>query len=182
MFLYSKIFKVKTQEQFTSQKVQEEQHEELVHEESEEEHVHACCHHDLKDHKFDWKHPVVHCLKITVYIFIFNLIFGGFVEIIGEDNLTAFLTSSNALQPLVAILIGFIPNCASSVVLTELFLMNGLSFGAVVAGLCVNAGLGLIVLLKENKNKKENLFIALSIAIPSLIFGYLIHFLPITLI
>jgi hypothetical protein len=60
--------------------------------------------------------------------------------------------------------------------------MNGLSFGAIVAGLCVNAGLGLIILLKENKNKKENLFIILSIAIPSLIFGYILHFLPINLI
>ena len=175
MFLYSKMFKYQTtQTNFAA-------HEDTHHEEQPES-IHACCHHDLVDHKFDWKHPVVHCLKISVYIFIFNLIFGGLVEIVGEDNLTAFLASSHVFQPLFAVLIGLIPNCASSVVLTELYLMQGLSFGAIVAGLGVNAGLGFIVLLKENKNKKENLFIALTITIASLAFGYALHFLPINLI
>lgn len=178
MFLYSKIFKSVNHKLLISQ--HDTHHND--HEEYEEKHIHACCNHDLENHKFDWKHPIVHCLKISLYIFIFNLIFGAIVEIVGEDNLTSFLQSSNVLQPLFALIIGFIPNCASSVVLTELFLMNGLSFGAVVAGLSVNAGLGLIVLLKENKSKKENLFIILSIAIPSLIFGYALHFIPINLI
>lgn len=182
MFFYSKVFKLSN-----SKQIQDTNHDDLhnAHEEDEhheEKHIHACCNHDLEDHKFDWKHPIIHCLKISLYIFIFNLIFGAIVEVVGEDTLTTFLQSSSALQPLLAIIIGFIPNCASSVVLTELFLMNGLSFGAVVAGLSVNAGLGLVVLLKENKNKKENLFVALSIAIPSLIFGYVLHFLPINLI
>ena len=143
-----------------------------------EKHVHACCHHDLNDHKFDWKHPLVHSLKITLYIFIINLIFGLLVEYIGENKIMNFLSSSYALQPILALLIGLIPNCASSVVLTELYLMGGISFGAIVAGLSVNAGLGLLVLLKENKNKKENVFIILMLIIPSLIFGYALHFLP----
>ena len=103
---------------------------------------------------------------------------GGIIELVGEDNLTNFLSSNHALQPILALLIGFIPNCASSVVLTELYISGGLSFGAIVAGLSVNAGLGLMVLFKENKNKKENLFIVLMLLIPSLIFGYLLHFLP----
>jgi len=173
MFLYSKIFK-QTLASNSLNENETSQHD--------EKHVHACCNHDLEDRHFDWKHPIIHCLKISLYIFIFNLIFGSIIELVGEDNLTSFLSSSSALQPLLAVVIGFIPNCASSVVLTELYLMNGLSFGAIVAGLSVNAGIGLIVLLKENKNKKENLFIILSIAIPSLIFGYLLHFLPINLI
>ncbi|MBQ8211100.1 MAG: hypothetical protein IJZ27_01040, partial [Treponema sp.] len=84
--------------------------------------------------------------------------------------------------PLLSIAIGLIPNCVSSVVITELYLMGGLSFGSIVAGLSVNAGLGLIVLLKENKNKKENLFIILSLIISSLIIGYGLHFIPINLI
>lgn len=189
MFLYSKVFKfdakqpaIANMNENNDHADHSEKHDHNEEHNEHENHVHACCNHDLGDHKFDWKHPIVHCIKITVYIFIFNLIFGGLVEIVGEDNLTAFLASSSALQPLFAVLIGLIPNCASSVVLTELFLLNGLSFGAVVAGLSVNAGLGFIVLLKENKNKKENLFIALTITIASLAFGYALHFLPITLI
>ena len=68
MFLYSKMFKNQSvTANFTA-------HEDTHHEEQPES-IHACCHHDLVDHKFDWKHPVVHCLKISVYIFIFNLIF-----------------------------------------------------------------------------------------------------------
>lgn len=148
------------------------------HDEDEIEHMHACCHHDLKDNQFDWKHPLVHCLKITLYIFIINLFFGGLIELVGEDKLTNFLSSSSVFQPILALLIGLIPNCASSVVITELYLMGGLSFGAIVTGLSVNAGLGLLVLFKENKNKKENLFIVLMLIISSLVFGYLLHFLP----
>lgn len=153
-----------------------DEHEEQ--ETQEEHHIHACCHHDLEDTKFDWKHPLVHCLKITLYIFIINVILGGLIELVGEDNLTNFLSSNHVLQPVLALIIGFIPNCASSVVLTKLYISGGLSFGAIVAGLSVNAGLGLMVLLKENKNKKENLFIVLMLLIPSLIFGYALHFLP----
>jgi len=60
--------------------------------------------------------------------------------------------------------------------------MGGLSFGAIVAGLSVNAGLGLLILFKENKNLKENLFILFMLIIPSLIIGYALHFLPINLL
>ena len=141
-------------------------------------HVHACCHHDLEDAKFDWKHPLVHCLKITLYIFIINFLLSGLIEIVGESNLEKFLNSNHALQPILALAVGLIPNCASSVVLTQLYISGGLSFGAIITGLSVNAGLGLLVLFKENKNKKENLFIVLMLIIPSLIFGYLLHFLP----
>ena len=153
-------------------------HDHDDHHEEEIEHMHACCNHDLKDNQFDWKHPLVHCLKITLYIFIINLFLGGLIEIVGEDKLTNFLSSSNVFQPILALIIGLIPNCASSVVITELYLMGGLSFGAIVTGLSVNAGLGLLVLFKENKNRKENLFIVLTLIISSLIFGYLLHFLP----
>ena len=180
MLLYSKIFSGKNHEHH------EEQHnhgeDEEQHEEHHEEHLHACCHHDLKENKFNWKHPLIHCLKIFVYIYIINVIFGTIIMFVGEDKLVSFLNSSSIFQPLLSIAIGLIPNCVSSVVITELYLMGGLSFGSIIAGLSVNAGLGLIVLLKENKNKKENLFIILSLIISSLIIGYGLHFIPINLI
>ena len=185
MFLYSKVFKFNNSKNNTP-KIEEKHHDEHEdpddEDEHHDEHIHACCHHDLQDSLFDWKHPLVHCLKIILYIFIFNVIFGTIVELVGEDNLISFLGSNNLLQPLLAVIIGLIPNCVSSVILTELYLAGGLTFGSIVAGLSVNAGIGIIVLMKENKNKKENLFIILSLIIPSLIFGYLLHMLPINLI
>ena len=143
MFVYRKIFKNNAPKQHTKSH-------------DEHEHLHACCHHDLQDDKFDWIHPVVHCLKIALYIFIINLIFGTIIMFVGEDNLVSFLNSSKIFQPLFAILIGFIPTCVSSVILTELYLMGGLSFGSIIAGLSVNAGIGLVVLmlLSHNKSRK----------------------------
>ena len=106
--------------------------------------LHACCHHDISDQqKFNWKHPLVHCFKIALYIFIVNFLLTGLIEIIGEDTLSNFLKSSAGFQPLVALLIGFIPNCASSVILTELYMQGMLSFGSIITGLCANAGIGI---------------------------------------
>ena len=138
----------------------------------------GCCHHHIRSKSFDWLHPLLHCLKISAFILVINIIFGYITHIwIGEEALTNFLSQSLYLQPLLAVLIGLIPNCASSVVLTQLFLMGGLSFGALVAGLSVNAGLGLIILFKQNKNWKENLFIIAMLIIPSLILGYALNFI-----
>lgn len=146
--------------------------------EEKHEHIHACCHHDTESNKFNWKHPLVHCIKIFVYIFVINVIMGTIIHLVGEDSFANFLKSSSVLQPLFALLIGLIPNCASSVILTELYLMGGLSFGSIITGLCVNAGIGILVLLKQNKNIKENLFIVAMLIIPSLIIGYALHFIP----
>ena len=77
-FIYGKIFK-SAKPEILIHEHDEHHHDEDHHEEHEEhhdeEHIHACCHHDLNDTGFDWKHPLVHCLKITLYIFIINFIF-----------------------------------------------------------------------------------------------------------
>ncbi len=138
----------------------------------------GCCHHHVDTKSFDWLHPLLHCLKISAFILVINIIFTLITHVwIGESALTNFLSNSRILQPLLAVLIGLIPNCASSVVLTQLFMMGGLSFGALIAGLSVNAGLGLVVLLKQNKNAKENIFIILTLLISSLLVGYIFNFI-----
>lgn len=170
VWLYKLCFKNKKQE--------DHDHEQHQHNESEQETEevggHGCCHHHVEAKSFDWLHPMLHCLKICGLVLVVNLIFGVVTDIwIGHDNLKSFLAQSTYLQPIVAILIGLIPNCASSLVLTELFLIDGgLKFSALVAGLCVNAGLGLVVLFKNNKNPKQNLFVLSVLIVSALIIGY----------
>ena len=157
-----------------------DEHKEInEHHEDKKSHLHACCHHDIgNQHKFNWKHPIIHSLKIILYIFIVNALLGSFFEIVGEDKIANFLVSSSIFQPLLALIIGFIPNCASSVIITELYMQGLISFGSIITGLCANAGIGLFVLFKNNKNIKENAFIVVTIIITSLVFGYIFHFIP----
>ena len=79
------------------------------------------------------------------------------------DKLSHFLLFDSALQPLISALVGFIPNCASSVLLTQLYLQGTLSFGALIAGLCTNAGAGMLILFRNKSKVKENMFILLLI-------------------
>ncbi|MEG2436301.1 MAG: arsenic efflux protein, partial [Ruthenibacterium sp.] len=102
---------------------------------------------------------VKHTLHIFVYILIFNAILGGVVAFVGADTLGAFVTGSGYWQPVLAGLVGLIPNCAASVLLTQLFAAGQLSFGGLVSGLCTGAGVGLAVLLHANKSMKQNMFI-----------------------
>ena len=142
-----------------------------------EDEIHTgCCHHkidDEKESKVDkyLLHPLKHSLKIFVYVLIINLIFGFLIGFIGEDNISNFIESNKYLSPLFSCLIGLIPNCASSVIITELFIMNNISFGACLSGLLVNSGLGLIYLIKNNK-KKTTIPILLICFLSSLIIGY----------
>lgn len=98
-----------------------------------------------------------HTAKIFVYLFLFTGALNLCVEVLGIERLSAFLLGDTMLQPLIAALIGLIPNCASSVILTQLYLGGAVSFASVIAGLCTGAGVGLAVLCKVNRNKQENL-------------------------
>jgi len=76
-----------------------------------------------------------------------------------EENVKHFLENMGVLQPVVAGLVGMIPNCAASVLITELYAEGAIKFGTAIAGLCTGAGIGLAVLFRANKNIKENLVI-----------------------
>jgi hypothetical protein len=112
----------------------------------------------------------LHALKVAGFIFLVNLALGYLIELVGEESFSVFMQKNLFLQPFLTSAIGLIPNCASSVVITETFLMGGISFGSCLAGLCANAGLGFVVLLKNTKKWKRNIaMIAFSYVIAVLI-------------
>lgn len=148
---------------------------------SEHEHHHhkGCCGHDIEESKASpakqyLLHPLIHTLKVFAYILIVNIAFELILHFVGEDSLGTFLQSSYYLAPLIACLIGLIPNCASSVVLTNLLVLGGLSFSACIAGLIVNAGIAYLVLFKQNKNQKHNLAILGTMFAIGLVIGYIL--------
>lgn len=98
-----------------------------------------------------------HAVRLTGYLLLFNLVLGLAIEIIGEDALAKILLNGHFLQPLLTAAIGLIPNCVSSVLITELYLSAGIGFGSAVAGLCSGAGVGLAVLFRVHKDRKKSL-------------------------
>jgi len=102
---------------------------------------------------------VKHTVQIFAYIFVISLVLNIFIHEIGEDKIAGLLVNIPLVGPLIASLIGIIPNCASSVILTELYLENIITMGSMIAGLLVNSGVGLLLLFRVNKNIKENLTI-----------------------
>ncbi|MCH5163141.1 MAG: arsenic efflux protein [Clostridiales bacterium] len=155
----------------------EHRHEhEHDHDEDVDVHIHGCHHHALeeKDELSEgatkrqkaahvWnvylKHPLLHTATVILYIFIVNVIFGVIVYYVGEKRLAEFISSTGYLQPVLAALVGLVPNCAGSVVITEMYVVGGLNLGGTVAGLCVSAGIGYAVLAKQNRPIRNTVII-----------------------
>lgn len=113
--------------------------------------------HDNNLHRY-FLHPLEHALQIFVYILIVNIAF-GFIMHYAEGAIESFLQSGKWYQPLIAAAIGLIPNCAASTVITQAYILNGLTFGGFIAGICANAGLGLTILLKSKKSLGKALIV-----------------------
>ncbi|MBQ2769309.1 MAG: arsenic efflux protein [Clostridia bacterium] len=132
-----------------------------------------------------WKqyffYPLLHALKVWAFVFLVTVVMTAIMHSEAVENkFTSAMNANVLLQPLITCAIGLIPNCASSVVITQAFLSGGITFGACVAGLCVNAGMGFVVLFRNFKKWKRNLILvafcyALSVAI-----GVLLNLYPLT--
>ncbi|MGI6377929.1 MAG: putative manganese transporter [Bacilli bacterium] len=156
--------------------------ETLTNPEVSESEVHiGCCGHRIGDKENPLHshliHPLVHSLKIFIYVLLINIGFALIIYYIGEDSILNFLETNKYLTPLFSIIVGFIPNCASSVILTEFYLVGGMPFSALVAGLTVNAGLGMAYLLKDRKAVKNFPLIIGVLTLTALILGYALIFI-----
>ncbi len=115
----------------------------------EKEHCH--CEHGI------FKSALKHTVNIFIFIFIITFVINLAIHIIGEDNIAGFMLDRPILGPIISGIIGLIPNCASSVIITQMYLENIISVGTMIAGLLVGAGVGIAVLFRTNKGIKENI-------------------------
>lgn len=123
----------------------------------------GCCSHEIDNKHSKIKslfiHPLWHTAKIFVFLLVLSIVLNFTLNRIGEERIGTVFLNGTVFQPLLASIIGLIPNCFASVLLAGLFVKGAISFGSMVAGLCSGAGLGMLVLIKENKNFKDTLFI-----------------------
>ena len=151
--------------------VRKQRIEEVDHIEEEKEcHAH---HHENTPAHAHLIHPLIHAVKIFIYVFIINLGIGLIIGFVGEEQFSNFMLTNRYLAPLFAAIVGLIPNCASSILITELFVTGSLSFGALFAGLLVNSGLGMMVLLRGKKSAKQALIILAICFVIAVSLGYL---------
>ena len=124
---------------------------------------------------------VKHTLEIFLYILLANLVISVLIELAGgEDAIKSIVSASAWYLPILCSLIGLIPNCAGSVVLVELYTSGIISFSACLGGLCSAAGVGLLILYKNNKNTKSNMLITVGLFLIGAIVGMLFNlFMPV---
>ncbi len=138
----------------------------------------GCCKHDiLTDNKINlWLHPVMHTLNVFAFILIITLILNFFIK---DAIIINFLNNPDLahkfLQPVITSAIGLIPNCAVSIALTMMLIKGTITFGAAIAGLCSNAGLGLLVLLRKNSSLKDSVYIILLLLLISILSGIILE-------
>ena len=125
------------------------------------------------------KSALKHTLKIFVYILLITFILTLVIEMIGEDHLAVVFQNIPVVGEMIAALVGLIPNCASSVVITELYLSGIIGAGAMMSGLLVNAGVGLLVLFRLNRNWKQNAGIMAALYGFGVVWGVIIELLGI---
>lgn len=132
----------------------------------------------------DCRHGVLHsAIRHTVQVFVFILLITFLLNLavshIGESRLSDFILNRPIAGELLAGLIGLIPNCASSVVITQLYLGGGMSVGGMLAGLLVNAGVGMLILFHINRPMRDNFLTLALVYVCGVVLGALCGLLPI---
>lgn len=144
--------------------------------------IHDICEEDHCDCEHGiFKSSIKHTLNIALFIFIISFILNIIMEYYGMEKLEHIFLNNNILGSFVSSLIGLIPNCGASVVITELYLNNLLSLGSAMAGLLTGSGVALLVLFKTNHNLKDNIKIVSLVYILGVISGIIIDLIGLTI-
>lgn len=150
----------------------------LLKNKEEEIRIHAMCEHEhCNCEKGIFRSAIHHTVHIFIFIVLITFIITIGIEIIGEEKLASFILNNPILGPVLSAIIGLIPNCASSVVITGMYLDGLMTFGTMMAGLLSGAGVGSLVLLRVNENKKESIGIILLLAVIGIVTGVTLNLL-----
>ncbi|MBD5444600.1 MAG: arsenic efflux protein [Lachnospiraceae bacterium] len=139
-----------------------------------------CEHHHCQCEKGIVKSALRHTIEIFIYLLLITFILNIFITLIGEDFLANLLLNRPLIGEVIAGLVGLIPNCAASVVITQLYLNGILNEGAMMAGLLVGAGVGILVLLRVNDRPKDNVRIIALLYVLGVAAGIVVELLGIT--
>lgn len=151
-----------------------EHHEKDIHDLCEKEHCHC-------ERGSILKSSLWHTIQIVIFIFLVSLAIGFFVESVGADRIGGLISRQPIMGVFLAAFIGMIPNCAASVIITQMYLGGILGVGQMIAGLLASAGVGLLVLFRTNRGVKENLKITFLLYGVSVFWGILIDITGIVL-
>lgn len=127
------------------------------------------------------KSALKHTAQVTLFIFLVTLALEVVMDSVGEDAIAAFMEGNPGLSVVAASLVGLIPNCAASVAITELYLDGTLGAGAMIGGLLVSAGVGLLVLFRTNRPLKDNLAILVLLLLVGIAVGGVLTLLGVVL-
>ncbi len=140
-------------------------------------------HHDHEKEEDCQKHLTVaalhHTLEVFFYIILISFVLNLIIALVGEETLAMIFTELPVVGEMLAALVGLIPNCASSVVITELYLSGVITSGSMMAGLLVNAGVGILVLLRLDHDKKDILRIVGTLYVSGVLWGLAIELLQV---
>ena len=114
---------------------------------------------------------VSHTVQVSVFIFLITFALVAVLDTVGEQALAAFLSGNETLAVFASALVGLVPNCAASVVITQLYLEGVLSFGPLMAGSLVSVGIGFLVLFRTNRSLRENIAILVLLYTVSVVWG-----------
>lgn len=138
---------------------------------------HICEHDHCHCEKGIFKSSFKHTLNIFIYILIISIVLNVIIFFVGEDTISNLILNKPILGPVLAGILGLIPNCASSVILTKLYLSGLVSISTMISGLLVSAGVGLLVLFKSNHDVKENIKITILLYTIGVICGIILEFI-----
>lgn len=145
-------------------------------------HIHDMCGHDhCHCEKGILRTALSHTLKILFFILLISFILNTALHFVGREALSGLILNRPVLGPMAAALVGLIPNCAASVVITQLYLEGAMGLGAMMAGLLTGAGVGILVLCRVNHHKMENAKIIGLLYLVGVLSGIVIEWLRIGL-